>query len=175
MKAFLKPFLLVAVAVTTTINLNAQVSFSHSVGLSYFNCTIIGVPAIVYSPRVNLVELSDNATVSVGSNIGIGGNGNSRDGFSDVLLNLPLLAELNLGTKANPDNDGNIGGFVGAGFGFNYMSDYYDENSTVGIVLNGGIRANIMQKPIEIRASYQLSTNKLNYNVFGVSAAYFIN
>ena len=57
---------------STGFNTNAQVSFSHSVGAALYYSTNAGCPGIFYSPRLNLVELGDELTLSVGTHVGLG-------------------------------------------------------------------------------------------------------
>ena len=154
-----------------------QVSFSHSAGGAYYLTSSIGAPAITYSPRLNLLQMSDEATLSLGTHIGLGLVYNSRAGASSFALDLPIVAELNLGHASSPESDAVFGGFIGAGYGINKMGAAGafggETNDAAGIVLNGGIRANIRESfPLGLRVSYLINTKEGNEDVIGVGIFY---
>ncbi|MBC7383314.1 MAG: hypothetical protein H7296_10050 [Bacteroidia bacterium] len=165
----------------------SQVSFNHSLGVStYFalstNATASGY-GIMYSPRLNFLELADETTLSVGTHLGLGfsGSANSQSGSSgSFLLDAPLMVELNFGQAANPDASSSFGGFGGIGYGFNAMAQssntaFGNSSSTFsasGIVFNGGLRAVIRDRSVGARVSYMLNMTSGGANVIGIGVFY---
>lgn len=82
------------------------------------------VTHLSYFPRV-LLTSSDNASLSVGTPVGIGIN-LVRDVSGDAGVawgyELPVVADYNIGCKATPDNDRSFGGYFGAGFSYLYVA-----------------------------------------------------
>ncbi len=148
----------------------SQISFSHSVGLSFIMPTNqdlvdIGGLGVEYSPRLNVLEVGDNSTVSVGTHLLLGGSGgDSRSGF-DFYYSLPLVAEYNFGSASNRDNMDNFGFYVGGGYGI--FSQTVLSSSINAPVLTGGVRFIFRENIIDINVSYMPSTYK--YKVAGES------
>ncbi|WMJ75563.1 hypothetical protein RCC89_20720 [Cytophagaceae bacterium ABcell3] len=151
-------------------NVYSQVSFSHSLGASYFAGGHAAAPAITYSPRLNVVEMSDDMTVSVGTHLSLGLTiGEQGNSFA---LDAPAVAEFNFGHAATRNSDAAFGGFVGAGYGISRIGSQgafgADFNEAAGPVLNGGIRALINDIPLTLRVSYMINTLDDASDVFGV-------
>jgi hypothetical protein len=169
--------LVVIMAIFTITQLSyGQISFSHSIGGSYYMCSSTAAPGIMYSPRLNLIELDDEMTISIGTHFGLGFALNSREGASSLALDIPLVAEFNFGHAANPDTRSSFGGFAGLGFGINkigsagvYGTGY---NNAAGIVINAGIRALIKERALGLRLSYLLNMKTGFENVFSIGAFY---
>jgi hypothetical protein len=160
----------------------AQVEFNHSVGGGlYASANSGGGYALVYSPRLNLTELSDELSISVGSHLGAGleFSSNSRSGSSgSFILDIPVVAELNFGHACSSNSSAGFGGFVGAGFGFNKMS--YDngifssDRNATGVVINGGFRTNLIrEQSVTLRVSYMLASDG-NGDILGLGLTYNI-
>lgn len=141
----------------------AQVSFMHSGGLSLYSISS-GVnssvgPALMYSPRLNLVKLSDELTLSVGTHIGIdfflSSNGNQNSSTFDI----PLVAELNFGHGAIKQTKSKFGGFVGLGYGFTSIKTNASYEAR-GVLLNGGLRFVMFKKSFGLRVAYLLNSVK---------------
>src|SRR4051812_38014052 len=115
MKKMLLSALLFAAALFTGGNAYSQISFNHSIGGGLYIADAGGW-AFLYSPRLNVVELADEMTVSVGTHLGLGfsGSANSRTGGDgSFLLDAPIMAEFNFGHAANPDaTSSSFGGFA---------------------------------------------------------------
>lgn len=182
MKKFTIKLAIIAMALFANFAAKAQIEFNHSFGFgTYASLYSGGGYAIVYSPRLNLVELSDELSLSVGTHLGAGlaGSANSRSGATgSFILDVPLLAELNLGHACSSNSSVGFGGFVGAGFGYNKMS-YTDnfgssDRAATGLVLNGGIRTNLIkEQSVTLRFSYMLASDGKG-DVFGFGIAYNI-
>lgn len=155
----------------------AQVSFSHGLGAEIFSTSNALVPALVYSPRVNFLQLASEATVSAGTHLGLGFNYSSDGGDNYFAYEVPLVAELNLGSGSSPDSDVGFGGFLGLGYGINKIgsSDIGTAyNDASGIYVNAGLRAIINDQPMGLRVSY-LMNNKVGFSdVVGFSFFYML-
>ncbi len=169
-----KLFLFAAVAVLTLTSVNAQMSFSHSLGGKFF--TISGEGAdyssigALYSPRLNFAEVGDNGTVSVGTHIGLAFEGNSRDGSSFV-YDIPLVVEYNFGQASNNDNDSGFGFYVGGGYGIHNSSSFTEAMS--GPVASAGVRFVIADRPFDVNFSYLIGSGDFkDYNLIGVGLQY---
>jgi hypothetical protein len=180
MKKFTIKMAIIAMALFANFAAKAQVEFYHSLGgAAYSSINSGGGYAIGYSPRLNLTELSDELSVSVGSHIGLGFSmsANSQTGGSgSFVLDLPLVAELNFGHANSENSSVGFGGFVGAGFGFNSMSysDNFgsDSRSATGLVLNGGFRTNLIrEQSVTLRISYMLASDGKG-DIFGLGLLY---
>ena len=155
---------------------NAQISFSHAAGAGFYGGGDAGSLAIVYAPRLNILAFGDNATVSLGTHAGLWFAGSSREGASALAFDFPLVAELNLGHKANKNAEGGFGGFIGAGYGISRLASEsefgIDENNAAGIVINGGIRASLVGQSFGFRVSYLINTKENASNVLGLGLQY---
>jgi hypothetical protein len=155
-----------------------QVSFSHSIGASIYASSGASAPGIMYSPRLNLVNLGEETTLSLGTHLGLGISGfNSRDGGGGgFALDLPIVAELNFGHGAHKDTKSDFGGFVGLGFGASILGDagaFGDGyNEAVGLVINGGLRAFMGNLPVGARVSYLVNATEGYGNVFSIGLFY---
>ncbi len=154
----------------------SQVTFSHAAGASFYVGGQASAPGIMYSPRVNILEISDALSFSLGTHLGLGLTFNSQEGASSFALDIPLVAELNFGSKATPENEESFGGFVGAGYGISKIGSAgafgADSNDASGPVFNAGIRTVIANIPVGLRASFLLNLKSGYKSVFGIGAFY---
>lgn len=172
MKTFTKFFLTLS-AIFICQLANAQVSFSHAAGMSFFVGGEAATPAFMYAPRLNVVEFGDEATLSVGTHLSAWIVLSSRNPSSNAYaLDIPLVAELNFGHGAHPDADSDFGGFVGLGYGISFLGGNNNENSASGPVANIGARMYIADKPVGLRLSFLYNTEEEGENVFGLSLFY---
>jgi len=167
----MKKIVFISICIFTSVQLSlGQVSFSHSLGGAFYMSSLASAPGIMYSPRLNVLEMGDEMTFSVGTHLGLGMSFNSQEGANSFALDLPIVAELNFGLAANPDTKSSFGGFAGLGFGISkigadgaFGADY---NDAAGLLFNGGIRAIIKEKPLGLRLAYLLNTKQDYSNVF---------
>jgi len=154
----------------------AQISFSHAGGLADYGAGDVSAPAVLYSPRLNFVELGDEMTLSIGAHIGGGLAFNSREGANSLALDIPVVAELNFGHAAHPDAESSFGGFAGVGYGISRIGDSSTfgsgYNDARGIVVNAGLRALIKEYSVGVRVSYMFNTKEGSKNVIGLGAFY---
>ncbi len=154
----------------------AQVSFSHAIGAGIYAASDSTGGAsgsgIVYSPRLNLLNFNDNATLSLGTHLAFGIDLNSQEGASNFVFDFPIMAELNVGHACNTDNTNAAGFYVGAGYGFN--SEGLGMNT--GLVLNGGFRTNVLfQRSLELRFALMIPFNTTSTgttSVIGLNLSY---
>lgn len=163
----------------------AQVEFMHSLGGKYFfysNADGLSAGTFVYAPRVN-VSSTESSSISVGTRLGLGFSIQSgpAGSSSSLVLDLPVLAEYNVGYGSTRDNESGFGGYVGAGFGIHRVSqntDGYGGSATLyGPVFSGGIRFNINAiGPLEIGGSYMLDlkSKDVKFNILGISVSYIL-
>jgi hypothetical protein len=160
----------------------AQVSFSHSLGASYYFCPVAEGLGLMYSPRLNLASLGGESSFSIGTHLGLGLSFSSQSGgeggsSSSYTLDLPIVLELNFGQASQPGASSMFGGFFGVGYGYSSIgsSDSWggiSSNKTSGPLFNGGIRFDIANRPLGIRASYLKSLDKDAKDVIGVGISY---
>jgi hypothetical protein len=177
-------------------------SFMHGVGLNVFVATAPGGKAavnegITYSPRFNFIE-QDNMSVSIGIPFTVGASfsysadynsyygGSSSSSFS-VMVNAPLVINLNMGAGSTKETESRFGYFVGGGFGYHYgtynISDAlnYDNGdyvtaklNTFGPVGNAGVRFGVGRGThnVEIRLQYMKGLDDSKANIYGAGAAF---
>jgi hypothetical protein len=167
------------------INVFAQTSFSHSAGAGYLVAENLGLGSLFYNPRLNLIEVSENSTISVGSHLGLGfsfnSSSNSRSGSDESSggfgFDIPVVAEYNFGCKSNPDNEDGFGFFLGTGGGYNSIS--VSQNGASASVASFGVYSNLGLRfilkdtyPVELRGSYLLNVKDGGVNVIGATINY---
>lgn len=152
-----------------------QVSFSHSFGAALYASSSTLMPALTYSPRVNILELKKEITVSAGTHLGLGAFIDSYTGSGAFMYDIPLVAEINFGHAAKPKTRSSFGGFAGLGYGINKTitdgSTEETEDSANGIIFNAGIRAIINEKALGLRASYLMDSGGTN-NIISLGIQY---
>jgi hypothetical protein len=174
-------------------------SFMHGAGLNVFVANASGGQTAVnggisYSPRFNFIE-QENISISVGIpfTVGVSGsysaNYNSQYGSSSsntlsVMLNVPMIINLNMGAGATKETEDRFGYFVGAGFGYHYgtynISDIINGDevgtkfSTIGPVGNAGVRFAVGRGShnVEVRLQYMKGINDVKPNIFSAGAAF---
>jgi len=181
MKKFTIRLAIIAMALFANFAAKAQVEFNHSLGGALYASESSSGYGIMYSPRLNVLALSDEASVSVGTHLGFGfsGSSNSQTGATgSFVLDLPLLAEINLGHANSSNSSIGFGGFLGAGFGYHkaaYQDGIFSGNrAATGVVLNGGFRTNLIkEQSITLRISYMLASDGLG-DIIGLGLTYNI-
>ncbi len=176
MKTVTKLFLTLGIVIMSVQIGFGQVSFSHSIGASYYFSSYASAPAIMYSPRLNLIQVGDESTISIGTHLGLGISYNSQAGASSFALDLPIMAELNLGNGASKEANSSFGGFFGLGFGISKLGSASawggDYNDAAGLVVNGGVRFHLNERPLGVRVAYLLNAKEGFASVLGIGAMY---
>jgi hypothetical protein len=177
-------------------------SFMHGAGLTVFVVSpksgdvSIG-EGFTYSPRFNFLE-TEKLSLSVGIPLSVGvsfstsvySNSYDDDISIGVVLNAPLIVNLNMGRGSTKDNREKFGYFIGAGFGYHHgdFIDIYDDSysiNAIGPATNAGLRFGVGRKykNIEVRFSYMKGINENNRigyngivnekpNVFGIACLF---
>ncbi|MEO6488988.1 MAG: hypothetical protein ABIO04_03530 [Ferruginibacter sp.] len=179
-------------------------SFMHGAGIGLFVGTtsaaggqVAVAEGFIYSPRFNFFE-TENLSVSVGIPLSLGlsastsynsGNYYAEELKINLLVNAPLIFNLNMGRGSTKQNRTKFGYFVGAGYGF-YHGDFYgiftDELdptyeylgsrslSIHGPAANAGMRFGVgkKHKNIELRFSYMKGINETKPNIFGIAGLF---
>jgi hypothetical protein len=143
----------------------AQVSFSHTLGASIYSATDNTSSAgITYSPRLNVMELADEVTLSVGTHLGAGLSLNSRSGATSLALDIPLVAEVNMGCGSHRDASSDFGGFAGIGYGISRIGEQSafgtGYNKASGFLINAGFQTDLFRFPAGLRISYLSNSQK---------------
>lgn len=112
-------------------------------------------------PRYNFFAPFDYISVSAGTpvNFGLELAGSSFGSYWQYFFDTPLEFALNFGERANIASDYLFGGYIGAGFGYNYAvySDSFDNkfvSSALGPVLSFGLRYKYLGSPVGIRVAW---------------------
>lgn len=155
----MKQILLVITFIVATIYCRAQEimhSFGATISVMYGNIETpyskssfaLSQTNFTYFPRLNFVE-NENATISIGAPVGIG-FGIARNTYGDdaglsFAYDLPVVLDYNFGAKSSSYNEANLGGYVGAGFGYYKVnvskSQYSNFNgSSYGPLFRAGMR-----------------------------------
>ncbi len=175
-------FLLFVCIFFTFHRANSQVSTNLSVGLGYYSDPVyVSTPGILLSPRVNLLVLDKNVTISIGTHTGLYYD-TSGEKFGDgILYDFPVLIEFNAGYGARKVDycKSNIGMFIGFGPAFNNMGKFapfghYNNNyeGASGLTFSGGLKFKMFNVPIGIRSSYMLNIKTNAGNIFNIAATY---
>ena len=175
-------------------------SFMHGAGVAVFVSKVKGSEiaaygGFTYSPRINFLE-NESFSVSAGIPLSIATSGsytyNSRSGYSDentirLLVNVPLIVNLNLGAGSTEETESRFGFFVGGGFAYHYgdfnvvstdpYGNSYDGEAmfgTYGPAANAGIRIAVgsHQKNIEARLSFMKGMTNIKPSIFGMAALF---
>lgn len=110
--------------------MSGQISFFNDLGISYSLLKVesnnYSLPCILYTPRMNIAELSSACSFSLSSPIHIGYKisstkfGNEQPSF--FLVNVPVLAQLNFGYKSLYDNEMPFGTSIGLGWAYTFTT-----------------------------------------------------
>jgi hypothetical protein len=180
-------------------------TFMHGAGITVIGSTTaqgsnsdIGYgEGFTYFPRINFLE-TESLSVSVGIPLCVGLSATTSSTYSTygygydnssigLVLNAPLIINLNIGRGSTKENRKKMGYFFGAGFGYHhgdFIANRYDQatntyinsysSNTYGPAGNAGLRIGVgkKHKNIEVRLSYMKGINELKPNVMGVAGAF---
>ncbi len=156
---------------------NAQPGFRHSLGVtyySYFNASSFG---LMYSPRIQLFQTGKESNISLGSHLSGGLAWHSFEGGMNYYFDVPLMLEYHFGHGSEPSTRSKTGGFFGVGGGYNTIGDgnvwNVDKYQATGIVVNAGLRRNILGRPMGARISYMYNFNEADYRIIGFGLFFF--
>jgi len=185
-----------------SVTVSFSQSFMHGAGVGIFvsKTPIVDATAaftLTYSPRFNFLE-TESFSVSAGIplNVGISGSyssnydsyyGSTTENTLKVMVNAPLMINLNMGCGSTKENESRFGFFVGGGFGLHYGdvgklikddygNEYYNSGygTSFGPAGNAGIRLGVgsNMKNIEVRFSFMKGIDDNKISVYGVNALF---
>jgi hypothetical protein len=195
--------IILSLAVFLSMSTAFSQSFMHGAGI-----TVLGTSksrtgsdlsygeGFTYSPRFNFFE-TQALSVSVGIPLSFGLSATTAstvDAYGDytssvgLVVNVPLIINLNMGRGSTKENRQKFGYFVGAGFGYHhgdYLTDgIYDPNTgtytdtyssnTFGPAANAGVRIGVgrKHKNIEIKLSYMKGINEVKPDIFSIACLF---
>ncbi|MBL1231956.1 MAG: hypothetical protein COA31_004475 [Flavobacteriales bacterium] len=148
------------------------ITFSHAFGIG----VLAGEEGMgfgsVYSPRLNIINISKSVTTSIGTHAGIILNTNDGGSQSFIGIELPLMFEINIGSRSHPNNNSNFGTFLGIGYGFSSISrDDPSEVLTTGLFFVFGLRFS----DIGVKFSYLENFDENNFGGASIIIQFNIN
>ncbi len=143
-----------------------------STGVSYYTSFLTQVPTIHVQPRLDFVELSNNATVSLDVRFA-GGYFEEKEsiaGESYPVFEIPVTVNFNYGVGASRVADMHVGVYGGLGAAWEIDYGY---NTYWGPMFTGGFRFDIDKlSPIDLNVGLMLDVSG-NYNsVFSAGISY---
>jgi hypothetical protein len=176
-------------------------TFMHGAGINVMVATVKNSDAsvgegVTYFPRFNFIE-TEGLSVSAGIPLSIAisvstgyyvysYSSNYNDASVGLVVNAPLIINLNMGRGSTLENRDKFGFFIGAGFGYHHgdfiisgtdiLGDYTATESinTFGPAANAGLRFGVGKKHqnVEVSFSYMKGTGKFKPSIFGVCCAF---
>jgi hypothetical protein len=175
-------------------------TFMHGAGVNVIVATADNSDASVgegltYFPRFNFIE-TEGLSVSVGIPLSVAISVSTGyydsyyssyyDASVGLVVNAPLIINLNMGRGSTKENREKFGYFVGAGFGYHHgdfisvESDLYGDYTfnesvnTFGPAANAGLRFGVGRKHqnVEVNFSYMKGLSDSKPNIFGVGCAF---
>ena len=177
-------------------------TFMHGAGINVMVATAKNSDASVgegltYFPRFNFIE-TENLSVSAGIPLSIAVSvstgyyyyssyGTYSNASVGLVVNAPLIINLNMGRGSTKENRDKFGYFIGAGFGYHHgdfittgIDEFgYDITTTESInafgpAANAGLRFGVGKRHqnIEVNFSYMKGTSKTKPNIIGVGCAF---
>ncbi|HMK27750.1 MAG TPA: hypothetical protein VK483_17085 [Chitinophagaceae bacterium] len=172
-------------------------TFMHGAGVTVIVATADNSDASVgegltYFPRFNFIEteslsVSAGIPISVAISVSTGYYDYYYGGYYDpsigLVVNAPLIIDLNMGRGSTKDNRDKFGFFVGAGFGYHHgdflMTDEFgytvsESTNGFGPAANAGLRFGVGRKHqnVEVNFSYMKGLSDNKPNIFGVGCAF---
>ena len=163
-------------------------TFTQGVGINVVLQSAYGVQAdpvgaLIYSPRVNVMEM-ENTSLSIGipMSFGVSGSYNSMDAGNStlgIMFDAPLMINYNYGAGATKEVEDKFGFYGGVGFGYHmnqyvssddYGNDLSGQRSGFGPVGNIGARLGVGQGShnLELRLSYMKTLDASKSGIFGI-------
>jgi hypothetical protein len=180
-----------------TIGAAFSQTFMHGAGINIIVATAENSDASVgegltYFPRFNFIEteslsVSAGIPLTVAISVSTGYYDYYYGGYYDpsvgLVVNAPLIINLNMGRGSTKDNRDKFGYFVGAGFGYHHGDflttdefgySVYESTNGYGPAANAGLRFGVGRKHqnVEVNFSYMKVLNDNKPNIFGVGCAF---
>ncbi len=144
-----KNYILCILCFVMTLNVNAQdFEFHYGAGLDFVQVGSYWSPGLVVAPRLNILNLSDNASLGVATEASFlyysTNNGVMELPEDRVGFDVPLMAVVNVGRAATEYSIEQMGFKVGVGYSFGQLTltgqDYEIVEKSDGPVIMGGVR-----------------------------------
>ena len=172
-------------------------TFMHGAGINVLVSTAensdpsVG-EGLTYFPRFNFIEteglsVSAGIPLSIAISVSTGYYDSYYSGYYDasvgLVVNAPLIIDLNIGRGSTKENREKFGFFIGAGFGYHH-SDFLmtdasgytvsESSNGFGPAANAGLRFGVGRKHqnVEVNFSYMKGLNDIKPNIFGVGCAF---
>jgi hypothetical protein len=163
-------------------------TFIQGVGINVVLQSAYGVQAdpvgaLIYSPRVNVMEM-ENTSLSIGipMSFGVSGSYNTMDAGNStlgIMFDAPLMINYNYGAGSTKEVEDKFGFYGGVGFGYhmnqyvasdNYGNDLSGQRSGFGPVGNIGARMGVGQGThnLELRFSYMKTLDASKSGIVGI-------
>lgn len=132
------------------LNIHAQNNAIQGIGGSFFVLPKGNALAINYSYRNNFKDVGNGNSISltIAPSVAFHYDFVSREQF---LIEAPILFSYNVGYMSTSSSKNDLGFFIGAGAGLHYLQHY---GLGYGPEYFIGIRGELANKPIELRANY---------------------
>lgn len=166
-------------------NLSAQFEFNWGAGVGLHQVGTRYAGGILVAPRVNIVDLSDRASVAIGTKASFIYS-SLADGSRDVPetrlgYDAPLFVMINIGREANYYSIGDLGLVAGIGYSFSQMT--LSSNNLEDVVLNadgvflmGGLRFKAFgtrSMGINVSHTFGRGTHRNSLNSLSVRLLYY--
>jgi len=135
-----------------SFNLSAQYEFNWGAGLGIHQVGSRYSPGLVIAPRLNIFDLSDNASVAVGTKASLMyfslADGSQELPETRVGFEAPAFVMVNIGRESNDYAIEQMGFVVGIGYSFGQLTlsggsgttAYEEISKSDGVCLMGGLR-----------------------------------
>lgn len=179
-----KNYLLCIFLCVMSFNLSAQYEFNWGAGLGIHQVGTRYSPGLVIAPRVNIFELSDNASVSVGTKVSMLyfslAEGSQEIPETRVGFDAPVFAMVNIGRESNDYAIEQMGFVVGIGYSFGQLTlsgDNYEEVAkSDGVCLMGGLRFQAFgnrSMGVNVSQTFGRGTHRESLNSLSVRLLYY--
>jgi hypothetical protein len=170
----MKRILLVLALVTGISKAEAQLEYMHSAGVGYYSSYLDKYPAIQYWPRLNLLQMGWNGTISLDTRISLGyyaekGTYAEEDYFTSLI---PATINWNMKNGNTRFATEKTGFYIGAGAAIHLGWGNY---STYGPYATGGIRFDIGDLPFDLNAGALLDVTGNKSSQINFSINYMLN
>lgn len=153
---------------------HAQLEFMHSAGLGYYSSYLDKYGAVQYWPRLNLLQMGWNGTISLDTRISLGyyaeqGTYAEEDYFTSLI---PVTINWNMKNGNTRFATENTGWYIGLGSAWHLGWRNY---TTYGPYTTGGIRFDIGQLPFDLNGGYMIDITGNRSSQFNISINYMLN
>lgn len=195
--------IILSAALVLAISTSFAQTFMHGAGITVLGSTSGGGSfsygeGLTYSPRFNFVE-TDKLAVSVGIPLSIAVSASASSTYDPyggyyydntsvgLVINAPLIINLNMGRGSTKENTSKFGYFVGVGGGYHHgdflvdevdaFGNYYTGSKSLNVfgpAANAGVRFGVgrQHRNIEVRLSYMKGLNDVKPNIFGIAGLF---